>query len=85
MNALYANGRGNKEREATDEPKVRKRGGRKMIDGILFALAVISGACFIAAYELDYRQQRAEVLRIKKKAARAYDRGYENGWRDSRW
>lgn len=56
-----------------------------MINGILFALAVISGVGFLITYELDYRQQRAEVLRIKKKAARAYDRGYENGWRDSRW
>ena len=51
----------------------------------MVVLAAISGVCFIAAYELDYRQSRAEVLRIKKKAARAYDKGYENGWRDSRW
>lgn len=56
-----------------------------MTEIAMMILAAISGVCFIAAYELDYRQQRAEVLRIKKKAARAYDRGYYRGWRDSRW
>ena len=62
------------------------KGGRRMIVFMTsMILAAISGACFIAAYELDYRQQRAEVLRIKKKAARAYDRGYDRGWRDGRW
>ena len=56
-----------------------------MIEIAMMILAAISGVCFIAAYELDYRHHRAEVLRIKKKAARAYDRGYDRGWRDSRW
>lgn len=55
-----------------------------MIEIATMILAAISGACFIAAYELDYRQQKAEVSRLKRKAARAYDRGYENGWRDGR-
>ena len=55
-----------------------------MIEIAMMILAVISGVCFIVAYELDYRQQKAEVLKIKRKAARAYDRGYENGWRDGR-
>ena len=55
-----------------------------MINGILFALAVISGAGFLITYELDYRQQRAEVSRLKRAAVKAYDRGYERGWRDGR-
>lgn len=55
-----------------------------MIEIAMMILAVISGACFIAAYELDYRQQRAEVSRLKRAAVKAYDRGYERGWRDGR-
>ena len=72
------------QRGAKSDERGKEEGGRRMIEIAMMILAAISGACFIAAYELDYRQQRAEVLRIKKKAARAYDRGYENGWRDSR-
>lgn len=55
-----------------------------MINGILFALAAICIVGFVIADKIERRLQKAEVSRLRRAAVRAYERGYECGWRDGR-